>query len=216
MSFYTQKHYSVKSAADFFEYRMLYLEALAENRPGKHLDIGCSIGNFVNLDPARIDGVDLDEDALAVCHERGLHCWRFNLETDSFPQSEVYQVVYMRHVIEHLKDPLAALVKIRGVMQAGALLIIETPDYVRAHHRSKSNFWDDYTHVRPFTHRALERISHDAGFEIARGGFKPHYGYWTKLAMRKGWMSPEFAYRWHIRLGLVRDDLLFVLKKPAT
>lgn len=214
MSFYSGRHYVVKTAAQNFLDRLIYLEHLGENRPGPQLDIGCSIGNFVNLDPARIQGIDIDDDALKVCAERGLPCSRFDLVANEFPWKDHFEVVYFRHVIEHMADPLPVMGKIRGIVKPGGLLVVETPDYVTAHHRKKSNFWDDYTHKTPFTFRSLERIAYDAGFEVHRAIRKPDYGYWIKKLLKSGRLDYATAHKWHIRLNLVMGDLLFVLRKP--
>jgi SAM-dependent methyltransferase len=214
MSFYSGQHYVVKTAEQNFLDRLIYLEHLGENRPGPQLDIGCSIGNFVNLDPARIEGIDLDNDALKVCAERGLRCSHMNIVTQDFPWKDHFEVIYFRHVIEHMEDPLLVMRKIRGALKVGGLLVIETPDYMTAHHRKKSNFWDDYTHKTPFTYRSMERIAFDSGFEIVRGIRKPLYGYWTKKLLKSGTLDYAFAFKWHMRLNRVLDDLLFVLRRP--
>ncbi len=215
MSFYSGQHYVIKTGEVNFLDRLIYLEHLAENRPAPQLDIGCSIGNFVNLDPARIEGVDLDRDALKVCAERNLRCAYFDIVKQEFPWKDHFEVVYFRHVIEHMEDPLAVMKKIRSALKVGGLLVVETPDYLTAHHRKQSNFWDDYTHKTPFTFRSLERIAFDAGFEIVRGIRKPLYGYWTKKLLKSGWLSYATAFKWHIQFNWVMDDLLFVLRRSS-
>jgi SAM-dependent methyltransferase len=215
MSFYSQRHYAAKTPEENFQDRLIYLEHLGGNRPGPQLDIGCSIGNFLALDPARIEGIDIDEDALAACAARGLRCRRLDIVAEDLPWTDHFEVVYLRHVIEHMTDPLKVMRKIRGILKPGGLLVVETPDYLTAHHRKQSNFWDDYTHKTPFTFRGLERLCFDAGFESVHQGRKPHYGYWTKKLLRSGRLSHAAAYRWHEKLNWVRDDLLFVVKRPA-
>lgn len=214
MSFYSGRHYVVKTADENFIDRLIYLEHLGEDRPAPQLDIGCSIGNFLNLDPARIEGIDIDRDALEVCRERGLRATSFDIVAGDFTWKDHFEVVYFRHVIEHMTDPLAILIKIRSILKPGGLLVVETPDYVTAHHRKKSNFWDDYTHKTPFTFHSLERIAFDAGFEIRRGIRKPDYGYWTKKLLKSGSLDYATAFKWHMRLNLVMGDLLFVLRRP--
>lgn len=215
MSFYAGRHYTVKTADENFMDRLIYLEHLGENRPGPQLDIGCSIGNFVNLDPGRIIGVDIDDDALEVCAGRGLPCSRLDIVSGELPYKDHFEVIYFRHVIEHMTDPLGVLKRIKGMLKPGGLLVVETPDYVTAHHRGESNFWDDYTHKTPFTWKSMERIAYDGGFEIRHAGRKPLYGYWTKRLLKSGKLSYATAFRWHMRFDRVRDDLLFVFRRPV-
>jgi SAM-dependent methyltransferase len=214
MSFYAQRHYVEKSAEENVMDRLLYLEQLAENRPGPQLDIGCSIGNFVNLDPGRIQGIDWDEEALKICNRRGLPCSRLDIVREELPWKDHFEAVHFRHVIEHMEDPRRVLEKIRGILKPGGLLIVETPDYVTAHHRRRGNFWDDYTHKTPFTAASLHRIAFDSGFEVRHAGHKPEYGYWTKKLVKSGRLSHATAFKWYARLNLVQDDLLFVFRKP--
>jgi hypothetical protein len=46
-------------------------------------------------------------------------------------------------------------------------------------------------------------------------GRKPHYGYWSKRMLKRGWIRHLSLFRWHLRLGMTQDGLLFVLEKPA-
>lgn len=215
MSFYVARHYRLKSAEEAFMDRLIYVEHLGQDRPGPHLDIGCSIGNLVNVDPQRIEGADLDEEALKVCAERGLRCRRLDIVAEEMPWKDHFEVVYSRHVMEHMDDPLAVARKIRGILKPGGIWVVEVPDYLIAHHRKKSNFWDDYTHKRPYTKRTLERLAFDAGFEVVHGVHKPEYAWLVKQALRKGWIRYETAFKWYLRLGPTTGDLLFALRKPA-
>lgn len=215
MSFYSQRHYVLKTPEENFQDRLIYLEHLGENRPGPQLDIGCSIGNFLALDPARIEGIDIDDDALKACAGRGLRCRRLDIVAEPIPWTDHFEVIYLRHVIEHMTDPLTVMRKIRAALKPGGLLLVETPDYLTAHHRKQSNFWDDYTHKTPFTFRGLERLCFDSGMEMIRAGRKPHYGFWTKKLLRSGSLSHATAFKWHEKLNWVRDDLLFVVRRPA-
>jgi hypothetical protein len=119
------------------------------------------------------------------------------------------------HVIEHLREPLPAFEELFRALRPGGLLIAETLDYLTAHQRGERNPWDDYSHARPVTFRSLERLAVDAGLRIRHAGRKPHFGYWTKHLLKRGWTRQPSALPWHLRLGMVRDDLLFVLERPA-
>jgi SAM-dependent methyltransferase len=84
--------------------------------------------NFVNLDPGRIEGIDVDEAGLARCRQRGLPCRRFDLEREDFPAPGLYEVVVMRHVIEHLRGPLPVFEKLfRALKPDDLLFVLEEP-----------------------------------------------------------------------------------------
>jgi len=67
--------------------------------------------------------------------------------------------VFCCWVMEHLPDPLRAMKEIHRVLKPGGygLLIVPTP-----HNMEK--FYEDYTHVRPFTAISLRQLAEDSGF----------------------------------------------------
>ena len=77
-----------------------------------------------------------------------------------------FDVCYMLHVIEHMKDAdMAAhmINEIKNHLNENGLLIIACPDYMRW----KEYFYDcDYTHSLPFTKRRLRQLLIDEGYEV--------------------------------------------------
>lgn len=78
-----------------------------------------------------------------------------------------FDVCYMLHVIEHMKDMDTATQLIRQVkdcLNNGGRLVLACPDYIRW----KQYFYDcDYTHSLPFTKRRLRQLLINEGFEIS-------------------------------------------------
>lgn len=75
-------------------------------------------------------------------------------------ESDKYEGIMASQVIEHLNHPLEFLKEIKRVLKPGGTAIVLTPNIPY----SFDTFWDDYTHKRPFTRKALEMIAYDAGF----------------------------------------------------
>lgn len=127
---------------------------------GSILDLGCSTGNFIQHDPERIVGLDIDPDALNVARARGFDCLRGDV-TDGMPfPANCFRAVNCDSVLEHVDEPLHLLREIRRVLAPGGTLVVITPNIYRVRHR----FWRDYTHVHPFCAESLRRIAYDAGF----------------------------------------------------
>jgi ubiquinone/menaquinone biosynthesis C-methylase UbiE len=76
-----------------------------------------------------------------------------------------FDVVRMKEVIEHVPDPLAFVREARRVLRSGGVLIAHVPTPYSQFY-PVGNFWDDYTHVRPFSKLALQRLIADAGMEM--------------------------------------------------
>ena len=93
---------------------------------GKVLDIGCSDGSFLsffNKDSWDKNGIDLTTDALEIAkNKHGVSTYQGKVwETDV---GEEYDLVMMRGVIEHFKDPIVVLQKCVDILKPNGLLYI--------------------------------------------------------------------------------------------
>ena len=85
-----------------------------------------------------------------------------NFENDTFPlPSNKYDCVISLAVLEHLRDPSNFLLEIRRVLKSGGVLWLSTPNW---QHCSRT-FYDDYTHVSPYTPNSLRALLKDFGLE---------------------------------------------------
>jgi len=76
-----------------------------------------------------------------------------------------FDVVRMKEVIEHVANPLNLVREAHRLLRSGGLLIVHVPTPYSQFYPI-GNFWDDYTHVRPFSRFALRRLIEDAGMEV--------------------------------------------------
>lgn len=138
---------------------------------GKLLDIGCGDGSFVRM-----------------CNKRGLDAAGIDIkdkcdfEADRLPyRDDAFDIVFMYSVIEHIADPDNILNEIRRVLKKDGLVIIITPEW----RYSARSFYDDATHVRPYTSRSLRSLMGMYGFK------KPFTGLWTVKKSPFVWRLPE-------------------------
>ena len=88
------------------------------------LDVGCGTGTMLGYLAAygKAQGVDIDEEAVGYCHERGLldvsQGEAANLPFDA----ATFDLVTALDVIEHLDDDAEALSEIRRVLRPGGHL----------------------------------------------------------------------------------------------
>ena len=85
-----------------------------------------------------------------------------NIETDSLPiPSEKVDIVVAMAVIEHLRDPGHFLDEIKRILKYGGALWMDTPDIEAC----GSKFWNDPTHIHPYTRASLRTLLEMSGFE---------------------------------------------------
>ena len=73
-------------------------------------------------------------------------------------QSGHFRLVLCRHVIEHVPDSMRMVHELERVLGAGGRLYLECPDVRSAMSWSPLNFWEDPTHLRPYTRVGLARV----------------------------------------------------------
>ncbi|MBI9074127.1 MAG: class I SAM-dependent methyltransferase [Desulfatibacillum sp.] len=145
--------------------------ALGTDKPGRVLDIGCSIGHFLAL--ARdagweTVGLELSEKAVAYATgELGLDVRPQLLDEAGFPP-ESFDVVTLWGVIEHLKRPVETLRQITEVLKPGGVLLTFCPNgasMVCRVLREKAATFDGRNHPSYFTSQSICFAMKQAGLE---------------------------------------------------
>lgn len=191
-------------------FRLRLVETLVE--PGAFLDIGCSLGYLVEAAAQRgwdAYGIDISEDAVKLCRGRRLQVTIGDMQHLDFPDEE-FDVIYLRHVLEHDIELRACLAEIKRVLKAQGLLVIEVPcvDCWQVRHKRENyrKFWHT-CHCYWFSRKSLRNVLRRAGYHEVP---LPRYG---KKALTGG-LGPIMQYltwRTHILvkrgLGLAPYDV---------
>lgn len=113
-----------------FEERLNRINTFFQNQ-GSLLDIGIATGEFLSLANKQgwhVSGLDISDYAVEKAHEKyGIQAKVGDLLTHDF-NGEIFDVIHMNHVFEHLLDPIASLEKISCLMHSRSLLILEVPN----------------------------------------------------------------------------------------
>lgn len=115
---------------------------------GAVLEVGCATGDFLalirNCSGHRVVGLEMSEKAAEIGRARyGLDIRCGTVEQLDFHQ-EVFDIILMRHVLEHFPDPLAALRKLKSYLRPGGYLIIEGPNFEGLDRQVFGSLWYDY------------------------------------------------------------------------
>lgn len=127
----------------------------SNNIEGKSLlDIGSGKGNHLVGFARRsfaVKGIDIKPECIKAL--KGFDIRRCNIETEEFPfEDESFDVIFSKSVIEHVWNADNFLEQALRVLKRGGLAILMTPDWGSQH----ETFWDDYTHVKPWTRKSLQ------------------------------------------------------------
>lgn len=147
-----------------------FIEPLRQlHADSRTLDIGCGRGEWLELlqeHGFESHGIDLDDDMLADCRERGLSVEKQDA-VNAFGglADETQAIVSGFHIVEHIPfDVLQKMVReSMRVLKPGGLMILETPNPENIL-VSTSGFYLDPTHQRPIPLHLLAFLSEYCGF----------------------------------------------------
>jgi SAM-dependent methyltransferase len=133
------------------------------------LDLGAGRGGFVR-----------------EARERGLHAWALDIEPSALPfwrangiqgvladafappfQERSFDLIRLKELIEHVEDPRSLVESATRLMRKDGILLAHVPSSWSQLYPA-GNFWDDYTHVRPFSRLGLVRLMEDSGLRVLR------------------------------------------------
>jgi SAM-dependent methyltransferase len=155
---------------------------VTDRRP-RILDVGCGTGaNLLMLSKyGDAEGVDVSEDALAFCRERGLENVKLGAAEELPYDNGTFDLVTALDVVEHLDDDLAGLREMRRVLRPGGRVLLFVPTFMF--------LWglqDDVSnHRRRYRLSELRRVLEQAGFEVERTTYANITFFMPILAMRK-------------------------------
>jgi SAM-dependent methyltransferase len=130
----------------------LYERFFNANTTGKKmLEVGCCTGRFLK----HFSDKGLDCYGIDIRAEKQDFAFDFracDLEKDAIPYPDNhFDFIYSKSVIEHVKNTDNFLESILRVLKPGGVFVTLTPDWKTQF----KDFWNDYTHVKPFTKKSL-------------------------------------------------------------
>jgi SAM-dependent methyltransferase len=167
------------------------------------LDVGCGSGwisrSFQEFLSATVVSVDVRSQSLQC----GVHN-PVRMDARFLGFTEAFDMVIAKDVLEHLYDPAKALTQFAQLLKPdGRVLInVPTPD--------APYFWDDYTHIRPYTKNSLNHLLDETGFNPVYSHYLARPTLGAALLRLKG-LADALAEH-----GFRRGDLVTIAQKKPT
>ena len=160
-------------------------------RPGARvLELGCGTGSFLALIRERfgaeVTGVERSPEAAKLARRRGVRVVEGTL-MDAGLSDRGFDVVIMRHVLEHVPDPRALLAETRRILGGRGALFLTIPVTGGWDHRAFGPSWEGYEipeHLWLFPRAALMRLLDETGFFVESRRDAPVPNSWIKGARR--------------------------------
>lgn len=209
---YTKRRYgSSDEPANEIGFYLAYLIPFIKNRPDRYfrhipfpnsgsnklLDVGCGDGGFLLQAKScgwEVCGVDPDAAAVASATAMGLNVYQGG--EDYFKgQKEIFDVITLSHVIEHVHSPRKTIENCFELLKSGGTIWIETPNIDSFGNQKFGRNWrglEAPRHLTILNRRVLHGILRQSGFNLPKDVGKPSPTPWTykaSLAMSMG-MSP--------------------------
>ncbi len=140
-------------------------------RGARILDVGCGRGVILGALADRgfeVHGQEISAQAARGADPRAEIRIAESLAAAGYPPAFFDQVVIW-HVLEHLRDPRAALLEAQRISRAGARLIVAVPNFSSLQSRWSGAAWfhlDLPRHLYQFPLRALRELLARTGFEV--------------------------------------------------
>jgi 2-polyprenyl-3-methyl-5-hydroxy-6-metoxy-1,4-benzoquinol methylase len=138
------------------------------------LEVGCGFGYFLDVafeEGFKVAGLEFNESAVRRLREKyAFPILGGAIETVPLPAAG-YDAVVMFDVIEHLRDPFAALDRLHDAIAPGGWLVITTMDSESRMSRLLGQHLEDFRRTREhlffFSRRTLAEVLREHGFEPA-------------------------------------------------
>ena len=213
-----------------YDERLTVLSHLTSGR--RILDVGCGSGMFLEYASRKAwdcTGIEPSEMAAAEAMRRGLNVFPGTLEGFIGQSRGLYDVVYLKNVLEHVREPEKTLSSCRGLLRGGGVLFVEVPnDYEFMQRfgvwllRERKSWITVPDHINYFDFASLRRLLLRTGMvPVQRSTSFPIYGLLMfgqnfisdrSVGKRAHHLRMDFEFFWDgVRLRCVKNAIYGLL-----
>ena len=176
------------------------------------LDVGAGTGYALSYNNPNIRkyAVDRDNYFETVLSKNNINFIHYDIE--KYDLSELSKLLggkvdllIMNHVIEHIYYPDKLIAEIDTLLNPGGIVYITTPDI----EKFKFEFYNDCTHVRPFTKMSIVQLFKTYSFELISIKNTSTFNFYINA------INIPKVLRIMLRIGKMGRDIELVIKKPA-
>lgn len=185
------------------------------------LEIGCATGEYLDalheLGCERLAGLEFNPQVAQLARERyGLDVTAGELMDAQYPD-QTFDIVVMRHVFEHVPDPMGTLREIARILKPGGqyIFVIPNPDSLDA--KVFGRYWQGHDIPRHFYNYppgTLKQMLSEAGLEQQDIRFSLIPNDWIlsikRMLLEHGWPG------WVARLFEIDNPILLALFTPVS
>jgi ubiquinone/menaquinone biosynthesis C-methylase UbiE len=141
------------------------------------LDVGCGTGTFLEIDPNRIIGIDINPDNVSYCCKKGLQAQVGNALNIPFEDNS-FDGVYCSHVMQVFSPNEAAQLirELSRVARPDGIVVLVTLNWFKRFYRHPEN-------TRAYPPDAIWRY-----FSIQKGASSPMYPNMPKMLQEDIWL----------------------------
>lgn len=141
-----------------------------KSSPGKVLDIGASTGTMLTIFKKigwEVWGVEPSGSA-DVARKKGIKILKKTFEKAKLPK-EYFDVVILNHTLEHMKNPVSVLRKVKKILKTGGIVFVDVPNFGGLSAKIMGKKWPFISpeeHIFHFTPQTLGKVLQKSGFKV--------------------------------------------------
>ncbi len=183
------------------------------SNPGSMFEIGCGNGKLLSLAKEggwAVSGIELSPFLVSSIKDvLDINVMSINFLEFAPRDNETYDLITLRHVLEHLPDPVLVMNKVHELLKDNGYLLLEFPNidgidlvlkrFLEAHHIKKKVYSPSYApgHCHEYNKKSLQFLAKLTGFKMIK---------WQTYSSRL-WMNPFYH-----RTGLGNKVRVLLLK----
>lgn len=136
-------------------------------------------------------------------------------------QDNYFDIITVNHVLEHIQNPEKILTELKRVIKNKGRIYIEVPNkrslWGKPHGKfaGSVHFFDDPTHLRPYSQIELTELCRQSGFRIIKSGIARNFLHLilSPILLFTGTLMPDMLHYMYARNSLIGWASYIILEK---